>query len=134
MKEFAFIFLIVLTPIFAWGHPALASMLPLATTWRKAAWVVWLVVLLIGAMMFQQAYFVKSFVQLKSLFEEKPLSLESIGYFVAAFGSTLVTLGFWLVRRPARNAPIGWVYRSVVVFAAYLPLLSVLGVASFMKR
>ena len=95
-----------ITPEIAWGHPAMASMLPLAVTWRKAAWILWLAVFLIFVLIFRQAYFEKGFFQVNPLSEENPFSLAALGYFAATLGASVVTLGFWLARLPEQSVSI----------------------------
>jgi hypothetical protein len=134
LKELAFTLLIVITPIIAWGHPAMASMLPLAVKWRRAAWILWLAVFLIGALMFRQAYFEKGFFQLKPLSEGNPFSLIALGYFAATLGASIVTFGFWLARRPGQSRSISWPYRLTVVFASYLPVILAVMIAFSLRR
>jgi dolichyl-phosphate-mannose--protein O-mannosyl transferase len=134
MKELVFTLLMIITPIIAWGHPAMASMLPLAVEWRKAAWILWLVVFLIGTLMFRQAYFEKGFFQVKPLSEENPFSLIALGYFAATLGASIVTFGFWLARRPEQSRSISWLYRLTVVFASYLPVILTLMIALSLRR
>ena len=104
-------------------YPILAAVLPLASKWRKTAWMLWLFVIFTELGFLSGLVIGEPFFRIESFFERKLFSFQMLQQFVNLLGTSIITLGFWLYRKPWTIPSISLRYRITVILAAYLPML-----------